>query len=259
MRSGRQNPKKLLATLRNKTLEYQNFARQVEDLNKRTVNSLKYNVKKKNEYKKHMLEPREIIKEVEIEVIKEVPIEVEVIREVEVPVEVIVEKEVIKRVKVPVEIEVIVEKPIEIIREIEVPVKVVKYIDVIKEVQVEVIKEVEKIKEVKVPFETIKEVEVIKEVKVEVPIEVIVEKEVLIPVDKLMITMNKLKDDYDTKLKLEKLSKKALEKRYQVALAQMKLKKVVKVIKPKVSKGWLSTYIYILTMFSLTQILWILI
>ena len=92
--------------------------------------------------------PREIIREVPVEVIKEV--QVEVVREVikEVPVEVI------KEVKVEVLKEVIKEVPVEVIRE------------VIKEVPVEVVREV--VREVDRPVI----VEVIKEVVKEVPVEV---------------------------------------------------------------------------------------
>ena len=250
-----------MAELRNKNLEFMSYAEEVKGLRKRALSALEFNVKKKNFYKKHTLEPIEIPVEIPYEIIEEV--EVEVIREVEVPVEVIVEKEVIREIEVPVEVEKIVEveKVVEIIKEIDVPRRVVRYVEVIKEVPVEV----EKI--VKVPYEVIKEVEkiveveVIKEVIVEVPIEVIVEKEVLVPVDKLVVMMGKLKDEYDTNLKLSKLSKKAMEKRYQTALAQAKIAhtKETIVMPTKKYSNWSATYIYILTMFSLTQILWMLI
>ena len=100
--------------------------------------------------------PREIIREVPVEVIKEV--QVEVVREVikEVPVEVI------KEVKVEVIKEVIKEVPVEVIREIikEVPVEVVR--EVVKEVPVEVFRDMprETIKETirEIPKETVREV-----------------------------------------------------------------------------------------------------
>ena len=245
MINSRMNPKKMLGLLRNKNLEIQAYAEGSENLRKRALDSLSYNVKKKNLYKKHTLEPLEIIKEVEVEVIKEVPYDVEVIKEVKVPYEVEVIKEVIKEVERIVEVEKIVEKPVEVIKEVDVPYEVIKEIEVIKEV----------------PVDVIREVEVIKEVKVEVPYEVIVEKEVLIPVDKLFETIKKLEDKYETQLKLSKLSKKAMEKRYQTALTQAKIAypKETMVVPTKKYSSWSATYIYILTMFSLTQILWILI
>ncbi|KZO91079.1 hypothetical protein CALVIDRAFT_558348 [Calocera viscosa TUFC12733] len=139
-----------------------------------------------------------VIQIVEKEVIREVPIEVirEVERRVEIPIE--VERIVEKRVEVPVEVirevEKRVEVPIEVIREVEkiVEVHVEKIVEkeVIREVPVEVIREVEK--RVEVPVEVIREVEkrvevpveVIKEVVklVEVPVEKIVEKRVEVPV-----------------------------------------------------------------------------
>ncbi|KZT62434.1 hypothetical protein CALCODRAFT_505507 [Calocera cornea HHB12733] len=139
-----------------------------------------------------------IIQIVEKEVIREVPVEVirEVERRVEVPIE--VERIVERRVEVPIEVirevEKRVEIPVEVIREVEkiVEVEVEKIVvkEVIKEVPVEVIREVEK--RVEVPVEVIREVEkrvevpveVIKEVVklVEVPVEKIVEKRVEVPV-----------------------------------------------------------------------------
>ena len=96
---------------------------------------------------------KEVIKEVPVEVIKEVPVEKEVIKEVikEVPVE--KEVEVVKEVPVEVVKEVIKEVPVEVIKEV--PVEVIKEVPVEKEVIKEVIKEV--------PVEVIKEVPVEKD------------------------------------------------------------------------------------------------
>lgn len=161
-------------------------------------------------------EIREVIREVEVEVIREVPVpyevevikEVEVIREVNVEVPFPVEVEVIREVPVEVIREVFVEKevPVEVIREVEVP--VTEYITVEKlvyseptaPVEIEVVREVIVEKEVikNVPYEVIKEVpvevivEVVKEVRVEVPYEVLVEvekeviREVEVPVTMLV-------------------------------------------------------------------------
>ena len=114
---------------------------------------------------------KEVVKEVPVEVVKEVvrEVPVEVIKEVikEVPVEVVKEVPVAKEgenvntVEVEVPIEVVREVPVEIVREIEKPVE--KIVEKIVEVPVEVIKEVP--------------VEVEKEVVREVPVEV--EKEVV--------------------------------------------------------------------------------
>ena len=118
---------------------------------------------------------KEVVKEVPVEVIKEVvrEVPVEVVKEVikEVPVEVIkevpVEKEAenVNTVEVEVPVEVVREVPVEIVREIEKPVE--KIVEKIVEVPIEVIKEV--------PVEV--EKEVVKEVVKEVPVEV--EKEVV--------------------------------------------------------------------------------
>lgn len=123
----------------------------------------------KTEGKEESVTIKEVPVEVVKEVIKEVPVEVvkEVVREV--PVEVI--KEVVKEVPVEVIKEVPVEKPSETTNTIEVEVP----IEVIREVPVEIVREVEK------PVEKIVEkvvevpVEVIKEVPVEVEKEVIKE------------------------------------------------------------------------------------
>ena len=164
--------------------------------------------------------PVEVIKEVEkiVEVIKEVPVEiinevekiVEVIKEVpSPPVEVIkyIDREVIKEIPVekivniydnsePTIIEKIVEKPVEVIKEVE---KIV-------EKPIEVIKEVEKI--VEKPIEVIKEIEKIveKQIIVEVPVEKIIEKEVIKEVEKpndksklLEVTLQNLKKELNLK------------------------------------------------------------
>ncbi|EKM76771.1 hypothetical protein AGABI1DRAFT_131064 [Agaricus bisporus var. burnettii JB137-S8] len=130
------------------------------------------------------VEPEVVVKEVPVEVIKEVEVVKEV--RVEVPVEVIREVEVIKEVKVEVPVEVI--REVEVIKEVEVVKEVVKEVpvEVIKEVSVEVIKEVEVVREVlkEVPVEVIKEVRVEVPVPVEKDVEIVKEvvKEVLVEV-----------------------------------------------------------------------------
>ena len=117
---------------------------------------------------------KEVVKTVEIEVPGEtVVVEKEVIKEVQV--EVVVEKEVVKEVMVPGET-IVVEK--EVVRTVEVPGEtVVVEKEVVKEVEVQVVVEKEVVKTVEVPGETVvveKEVikEVIKEVQVQVEVEV---------------------------------------------------------------------------------------
>ncbi len=140
---------------------------------------------------------KEVIKEVPVEVIKEVP--VEKVIEKEVPVEVVREVpvdrlvEVIKEVPVEKVVEVVKEVPVEKVVEVvkEVPVEVVKEVPVEKVVEKEIVKEipVEKIVEKaiikEVPVEKIVEKEIIKEVPVEV--EKIVEKEVPVEVIKEIV------------------------------------------------------------------------
>jgi|GEM_PF-1593400 len=140
---------------------------------------------------------KEVIKEVPVEVIKEVPVEkviekevpVEVIKEVpveklveivkEVPVEKVVE--VVKEIPVEKVVQVVKEVPVEIEKIVEVPVEKVVEREVVKEIPVEKI--VEKEIPVEVIKEIIKEVPVEKEVEkiVEVPVEKVVEKEVPVP------------------------------------------------------------------------------
>ena len=138
----------------------------------------------------------EVIKEVPVDVIKEVDKIVEVIKEVpSPPVEVIkyIDREVIKEIPVekivniydnsePTIIEKIVEKPVEVIKEVE---KIV-------EKPIEVIKEIEKIVE--------------KQIIVEVPVEKIIEKEVIKEVEKpndksklLEVTLQNLKKELNLK------------------------------------------------------------
>ena len=208
-----------------------------DDLYGRAIDSLVYNIKKRkvaeNKPPKIQEVVREVIKEVPFEVIrkviKEVPIEVEVEVIKEVPVEVPVEVEVIKeiRVEVPKLIEVIKEVPKEIIKEVKVPF------------------EVEVIREVEVPIEVIKEVEVVKEVAVPYPVD-------------NPETIKKLKDEFATKLKLSELSKKASEKRYQVALTQSRLEWSGRLGVDEKKYKRLAMYAFISTPLVLTQILtWI--
>ena len=122
---------------------------------------------------------KEVVKTVEVEVPGEtVVVEKEVIKEVEV--EVVVEKEVVKEVMVPGET-VVVEK--EVVKTVEVPGEtVVVEKEVIKEVEVEVVVEKEVVKTVEVPGETVVvEKEVIKEVEVVKEVEKIVEVEAMGP------------------------------------------------------------------------------
>ncbi|HEX2501734.1 MAG TPA: response regulator, partial [Methylomirabilota bacterium] len=134
---------------------------------------------------------REVVREVQVEVVKEVVREVPVDREVvrEVPVEVV--KEVVREVSV--DREVVRELPVEIIREVPVDREVVR--EVVRDVPVEVVREVEVIREVpvQVPVEILKEVirevpvdrEIVREVPVEVVREVLVDREVVreVPVE----------------------------------------------------------------------------
>ena len=208
-----------------------------DDLYGRAIDSLVYNIKKRkvaeNKPPKIQEVVREVIKDVPFEVIrkviKEVPIEVEVEVIKEVPVEVPVEVEIIKeiRVEVPKLIEVIKEVPKEIIKEVKVPF------------------EVEVIREVEVPIEVIKEVEVVKEVAVPYPVD-------------NPETIKKLNENFTTKLKVERLSKKALEKRLGIALIQARLKRVEIIDTYSKQYKRLATYAYILTLYSLPQILRIL-
>lgn len=142
---------------------------------------------------------KEVIKEVPVEVIKEVPVEkviekevpVEVIKEVpveklveivkEVPVEKVVE--VVKEVPVEKVVQVVKEVPVEIEKIVEVPVEKVVEKEVVKEIPVEKIVEKEIIKEVPVEKIVEKEVEKI----VEVPVEKVVEKEIPVEVIKEII------------------------------------------------------------------------
>jgi signal transduction histidine kinase/ActR/RegA family two-component response regulator len=166
---------------------------------------------------------REVIKEVPVEVVKEVvrevPVDREVVREVlrEVPVEVIREVEVVREVpvqipvevlkevvrEVPVDREVVREVPVEVVREVvrevpvdrevikEVPVEVVREVirevpvdrEIVREVPVEIVKEVVR----EVPVEVIREVEVIKEVPVQVPVEIVKEVVREVPVDREIV------------------------------------------------------------------------
>ena len=103
--------------------------------------------------------------------------------------------------------------------------------------------------------EVIKEVEVIKKVPVEriklVPFEVEV------PVDNPE-TIKKLTDEFSDRLNLEKLSRKAMEKRFQTALTQSRLKWSGRVGVDSKKYKRLAMYAFISTPLVLTQILtWI--
>ena len=96
--------------------------------------------------------------------------------------------------------------------------------------------------------------------EVEVPFEVIREIEVFIP-DDYVVDLQKQKEKSDTQLKLERIARRALEKRYKTALTQAKIvhPKETVVVFVKKYPSWLVNSYYLLTMFSLTQILqWIL-
>ena len=88
MQSSRRNVKRTLGDLRAKASEFRGLAEKNDALRGRALDSLSYNVKKKNWYKKYTLEPLEVIKEVPVEVIKEVEVEVEVVPSAHVGVEV---------------------------------------------------------------------------------------------------------------------------------------------------------------------------
>ena len=139
------------------------------------VAGVDYSKFEQTEAKEETVTVKEVPVEVVKEVVKEVPVEVikEVVREV--PVEIV--KEVIKEVPV----EVVKEVPVEKISDEAATVEVEVPVEVIREVPVEVVREVpvEKIVEkvVEVPVEVIKEVPV--EVEKEVVKEVPVEKEVI--------------------------------------------------------------------------------
>ncbi|RXY96315.1 hypothetical protein D8X55_04110 [Malacoplasma penetrans] len=150
---------------------------------------------------------KEIIREIPVEVIKEIPIEKEIIKEVYVDADInnislndlknlLLNKsneeisEIIKEVPESIVAQIWGHLTTTQIQEIikEIPVEVVKEVEVIKEIPVEVVKEIEVIKEV--PIEIIKEVEVEKEVVKEVAIEVVKEtppitvyKEITVPIE----------------------------------------------------------------------------
>ena len=205
----------------------------------------------------------DVIKEVER--IVEIPVEVEVIKKIDVPYEVKVPYEVIIEKIVEKPIEIIKEVPYEVIREVEVireiPYEIVEEVEVIKEIPYEVIKEIivdrEVIKEIKVPFEVIKKVEVPYEVKVFVPTED--------PKQEIRHReeIGKLAKEFNAQ---NKQSTETLELRYQAArnLSQAKYihqRHKFDVYKEKDIKRFkrFSTYSYLLTIYSLTQILWMLI
>jgi len=160
------------------------------------------------------IEEKQIIKEVIVEKLVEVPVEIikEVEKIVEIPVDRIVE--IIKEVEIPVdkivEVEKIVEVPVEVIKEVEKIVEVEKVvtkieyisdksgekdlIDTINALQDEMSKKDENLDELrrtldellaKPPVEIIKEVEVIKEIPIEIIKEVEVIKEIEKPNDKV--------------------------------------------------------------------------
>jgi len=153
-------------------------------------------------------------------------------------------------------------------------------VETIKEVPVEVIKEIRIPKKVEVIKEIIKEVPVVKEVIVEVPKEVV--KEVPVEVIKEVIkevkvenldtikeyekNIKKLKRSHDEQLKLEKLSKKAAEKRYQAALLQayergQQSASALMALNRQREKSYkkLYTYAYLTTLYILPQLLWMII
>lgn len=75
-----------------------------------------------------------------------------------------------------------------------------------------------------------------------------------------------LKENHDFELETEKTSKKTMERRYKVALLEVKTEhRRQEYIQEGLDKKslkkhkWMTTYVYLLSIFSLTQILWILI
>lgn len=135
----------------------------------------------------------EVIKEVPVEVIKEVEVirNVEVIREV--PVETIKEVEVIREVERRVEVPIEIFK--EIIRTVEVPVEVIKEVEVIKVVE----------KKVNVPVEIIKEVQV-SNIRKEKALNAKLEE-----ANNLLTTLKSQEKDYLSKLSIEKKNSRKLK------------------------------------------------
>ena len=225
----RTNLKKLIQKTKNQNREYYQLA----------LDADKEKEKKKNLYNYSIRLLIENVKEKQV--LKNKP-----------PTEIVVEKTIVKKVPYPV----IKKEEVEVIREVEV--EVIKKVPV--EVLVEVIKEVPVIKEivkiVEVPVEIEKIVEVEKEVKVFVPTE-------------------DPKQEIRHKEELEKLSKKfkvereqsidALETRYQAVANLVQAQRIIQQQKvdadtTRFTKTFkrLSTYSYLLTLYSLTQILtWI--
>ena len=75
-----------------------------------------------------------------------------------------------------------------------------------------------------------------------------------------------LKEKHDSELDTEKTSKRTLERRYKVALLQVKTDhRRQEYVREKLDKKdlkkhkWMATHVYLLSIFSLTQILWMLI
>lgn len=161
---------------------------------------------------------KEVIKEVPVEVIKEVP--VEKVIEKEVPVEVVKE--------VPVErlVEVVKEVPVEKIVEVVKEVPVEKVVEVVREVPVE--KVVEKVVEKEVPVEKIVEKEIIKEVPVEKVVEKEVEKLVEVPVEKVVekeVPVEVIKEIIK-EVPVEKVVEKEVEKVVEVPVEKIVEKEV---------------------------------
>jgi len=192
------------------------------------------------------------LKENPVTVVKEVPVDVvrEVIKTVEVPVEVIknVPYEVIK--EVPKEV------IKEVVKRVEVPVEVIKTVEVPEEV----------IKTIEIPKEIIKEVTVEKEVKVFVPTEDKDAKKIWNEeLNKLREEKLKQKIDFEERIALENKSKEATENRYKAAMQLVRSLNAQKISNfeeqvAKDSKKYrrLFTYAYLLTLYTLPQILWML-
>ena len=177
-------------------------------------------------------------------------------------------------------------KEVEVLKKV--PYPVIKKEEVIKEVPYEIIKEVPKYITQEVIKEVPVEIEVIKRIPFEVEVEVLVDNPETIRAYEVQINENinkidmlkashqvdllnknreveKLKENFNSKLEIEKNLQKTIESKYKVALVQSTYKnkdqvKMFNLINNKNNKKIkrLSTYSYLLTLYSLTQILaWI--
>lgn len=244
MLHSRTNPKKIIQKYRDQTQYYyeecvkaDNAVKNSKNLYNHSVRLLVDNVKEKQELKKQKVKEVKIVIEKPVEVIKKVPYPVV--------------KEVIKKVEVPVE--------------------------VVKEVEKIVEKEVVKLK--KVPFEVIKEIKVrdhdfenkLKEDIEQLKLSNLNKIDELQAVHQAELLKNRrhnqkkikeVKDKYDYDVRAKDVLYKVTEDKYKAALVEASFQKKRQldvfnsVIKNKNrSIKWMSTAIYFLSIYSLTQIL----